>query len=59
MPSTNETFWRTKLERNKLRDKRNLRSLYRLGWSVLVIWECETINIDLLEEKIINFLENE
>jgi len=40
-PETRAAFWRRKLLQNKARDTRNLRALRRLGWAVLVIWECE------------------
>jgi DNA mismatch endonuclease (patch repair protein) len=32
----------TKLEGNAERDRKHLRSLRKLGWRVLVVWECET-----------------
>jgi DNA mismatch endonuclease (patch repair protein) len=31
-----------KISKNVLRDRHHRRHLRRLGWSVLVIWECET-----------------
>src|SRR4051812_25213251 len=42
LPKTNLSYWLPKLSRNVTRDKKNVRSLRRLGWDVLVIWECET-----------------
>lgn len=42
IPKTRVAFWRDKLERNKARDADIMRSLRDGGWSVLVIWECET-----------------
>lgn len=33
-------YWRTKLARNKARDKGNDRRLRALGWTVRTIWEC-------------------
>ncbi len=41
MPKTNKKFWNDKIERNKERDKKNLRKLKKLGWNVIVIWECD------------------
>jgi DNA mismatch endonuclease (patch repair protein) len=32
-------FWRTKIEANMRRDKRNRRALRRRGWEVVRIWE--------------------
>lgn len=41
MPKTNTKFWRTKITKNTQRDRRVDRSLRRLGWRVLRIWEHE------------------
>ena len=30
-----------KLARNRLRDKQHMRTLRKLGWKVLVVWECQ------------------
>jgi DNA mismatch endonuclease (patch repair protein) len=37
---SNVVFWRTKVQKNRLRDKLVGRSLKRNGWKVLRIWEC-------------------
>lgn len=42
IPGTRADFWVSKLDANRQRDARNLRALKRLGWRVLVVWECET-----------------
>jgi DNA mismatch endonuclease (patch repair protein) len=44
MPKTNKKFWQNKIETNINRDKRNLKELKRLGWKVIVIWECQLKN---------------
>lgn len=41
LPVSNAAFWRSKILRNVQRDKQNISELKRLGWRVLVIWECE------------------
>ena len=41
MPRSNVKFWTEKLEGNVRRDARNSSRLRRLGWHVLVIWECQ------------------
>lgn len=40
-PSSNEEYWRPKIMGNVERDKRNADELQKLGWKVLVVWECE------------------
>lgn len=41
-PSTNSDYWNRKLDRTLQRDKENLSKLKEMGWTPLVIWECET-----------------
>lgn len=40
-PRANARFWRTKLERNRTRDREVGRELRRRGWRVVRIWEHE------------------
>lgn len=42
LPKTRTNFWQTKLEGNATRDKVKQRALRRIGWRVIVVWECET-----------------
>ena len=39
-------FWRTKIEKNRARDRRNFRKLRRHGWTVVRLWE-HSIRADL------------
>lgn len=59
LPKSRQDFWLPKLEQNRLRDKKKQAQLWRLGWHVLVIWECELRALDKLEFKITNFLNRE
>lgn len=49
MPKSRVAFWREKLEANKRRDEGNVRQLKEMGWSVLVIWECQIKEKDMSE----------
>lgn len=40
-PSSNEDYWRPKIQRNVERDKRNIAELRTQGWNVIIVWECE------------------
>jgi len=40
-PKSNSEFWIAKIKTNQLRDTDNFKKLTKLGWTVLVIWECE------------------
>lgn len=39
-PSSNESFWKEKITRNKAVDERSWHGLQVAGWRVLTIWEC-------------------
>lgn len=39
MPSSRRSFWLPKLQANKARDRRDSRTLRKLGWTVMRIWE--------------------
>jgi DNA mismatch endonuclease, patch repair protein len=41
LPKTRSEFWSRKLSGNVERDRQNVRDLKRLGWRVLIVWECE------------------
>jgi DNA mismatch endonuclease (patch repair protein) len=41
-PASRVEYWQAKFARNVERDRRNVRRLRRMGWSVLVVWECQT-----------------
>jgi DNA mismatch endonuclease, patch repair protein len=56
-PKTNARFWQTKRRSNVERDRRNLRELGRLGWRVLIVWECSLRKPAHLERRIAKFLE--
>ena len=55
-PATNPAFWESKRLSNKKRDAIKRKELQRLGWSVLVIWECRTKDLDKLSDRIYSFL---
>jgi DNA mismatch endonuclease, patch repair protein len=57
MPKSRLDFWAPKLEGNKLRDRRNKKSLIQGGWKVLTIWECQLRNLTRLRTTIRRFLD--
>lgn len=40
-PSSNVEFWHNKFERNMARDREAEVEMRQLGWTLIVIWECE------------------
>ena len=48
-PSTRPEYWIPKLIGNTQRDKSNTKRLMNLGLRVIVIWECETIDTEVVQ----------
>ncbi len=40
-PQNNAAFWKEKIETNVKRDQRNYDAIQKMGWRIIVIWECE------------------
>src|SRR5689334_10091624 len=40
-PKSREDYWQPKLRSNKERDERRIKELADLGWSAMVVWQCE------------------
>jgi len=45
-------FWLDKFESNIRRDKEVKKLLRKLGWNVLIIWECELRSPDRLSKRL-------
>lgn len=56
LPKSRLDFWWPKLRGNRMRDLRNERQLRRMGWEVLVIWECQLTDTEHLTEKVRGYL---
>lgn len=57
LPKSNSNYWIPKLERNKQRDLITQANLASLGWSSIIIWECEIKDVANLLSKVIRFLD--
>ena len=51
-PATRADFWRTKFAANVERDRQAARSLRKAGWRVLVVWECQTRDVERLRTRL-------
>lgn len=58
-PATRRRFWLEKFAANRERDQRVRRHLRRLGWRVLVVWECWTRDTDHLADRLRRFFAQE
>lgn len=57
LPKTNEEYWWPKIARNQQRDQEVWRQLEAIGWSVIIVWECELRKVKL--EETINRVQTE
>jgi DNA mismatch endonuclease (patch repair protein) len=51
-PKSNIAFWQRKFSANVRRDRQVRRLLGNEGWSVVVVWECQTQNLRLLKTRL-------
>lgn len=54
-PKTRMEFWKNKFAENVQRDMLVQKKLIEDGWNVLIIWECELENLQVLEAKLEDF----
>lgn len=52
LPETNKEFWENKINYNIERDKNNQLVLRKLGWKIIIIWQCELKNKKMITEKL-------
>jgi DNA mismatch endonuclease (patch repair protein) len=52
LPASNMEFWRNKIDLNIIRDVKNIHTLKKLGWNVIVIWQCQITTREKLNKTI-------
>jgi DNA mismatch endonuclease (patch repair protein) len=57
MPKRNLAYWQPKLSRNITRDGARHFELERQGYRVLVVWECQTAQREILAVRLREFME--
>lgn len=55
-PKSNQTYWLSKVARNRARDETSLAKLAGLGWRALTIWECELPAVEKLTTRLTAFM---
>ena len=55
-PKTRTEFWQGKFEKNVSRDQKAVAKLEELGWRVMTVWECETVDEPGVRLKVSQFL---
>jgi len=57
LPISNKKYWENKISGNIERDLKNIYKLKRLGWKIIIVWECKLRNEKEREktfEKLLN-----
>lgn len=54
LPRTNRKVWRKKLIQTLCRDTQDIKKLEKLGWEVVVIWECQTYSRAMLQSILLD-----
>ena len=55
-PRTRTSFWEDKFRKNVIRDRENMSGLAEIGWDAMVVWECETKDLERLAPRLVRFL---
>ena len=58
-PASNTEYWLPKFSRTVERDRESLAALHVMGWTTLVVWECELKDMDALASKLREFLNDQ
>ncbi|TWT39850.1 Very short patch repair protein [Thalassoglobus neptunius] len=56
-PKSRTEFWEVKFARNVERDLEVRRELCKLGWQVVVVWQCQLAKPDMLAERLLKIRE--
>ena len=56
LPRSRRSYWLPKMNRNRARDALAVGKLKRLGWRVIVVWECQLRKPIQLETKLLRQL---
>jgi DNA mismatch endonuclease (patch repair protein) len=56
IPATRPEFWEQKISGNKERDRRNIAAIEKLGYRCFIVWQCELKDVELLKQRLCDFL---
>jgi DNA mismatch endonuclease (patch repair protein) len=51
-PKRNRAFWRKKFAANRSRDARKIKELRALGFRVAVVWQCQTLMPETVQDRL-------
>lgn len=56
LPKSRIGYWKPKIALNRIRDCRQAKRLRKMGWSVMIVWQCQLRRRQSLERRIERFL---
>ena len=56
VPKSRLEYWVPKLNRNKQRDAEVMVLMRKIGWEVLVVWECQVADEESLKRSVVDFI---
>jgi DNA mismatch endonuclease (patch repair protein) len=56
LPKSNVEYWKNKIKTNEERDLKNKEALEKLGWNIIVVWECELKTKEKVEQTVENLI---
>ena len=59
LPKSRLEYWQSKVDKNRERDCSKEKQLRSLGWNVLVIWQCETADLEALASRLQDFVDRQ
>lgn len=57
LPKSRHEFWIPKLEGNRQRNIADQARLQEMGWDVMIVWECQLLDMNVLRERVQGFIE--
>lgn len=57
LPKSRPEYWKPKIAANRIRDVRATRKVRRMGWSVMIVWQCQLRDLDQAVRRVARFLE--
>lgn len=57
LPKSKLEYWHPKIEANQVRDARNIAELKELGWGVLVVWQCQLVDLEATMKRVTLFVD--
>ena len=52
LPETKTEFWKQKITDNIKRDERNILELKKMGWKVIIVWQCDLKTKEKREKRL-------